>query len=78
MPGGDRSNLPDCYIHGSNLYSSHEGVLLRWLEVHHELYLSGSLSGQANQQNITNSSQGKRLTTFDNDLRNGLVLASLI
>jgi hypothetical protein len=41
MPLGDRSNLPDYYISGSNVYSPQEGVLIRWLEVHHELLISG-------------------------------------
>ena len=37
MPAnGDKTNLPDYYVYGSNLYSQQEGVLLRWLEVHQE------------------------------------------
>jgi membrane peptidoglycan carboxypeptidase len=77
MPGGDRSNLPDYYTHGSNLYSAQEGVLLRWLEVHNELYQSGGLNQPQQQQQIS-STPGQRLMTFDKDLRDGWFLATLI
>ena len=36
MPSGEKTTLPDYYLHGSNLYSREEGVLMRWLEVHYE------------------------------------------
>jgi hypothetical protein len=44
------------------LYSSYEGIILRWLEVNSEIVLNST----------------KRLTNFDEDLKNSLVYAACI
>lgn len=39
LPGCPPEKLivPDYYVNGSNLLSSNEGILLRWMELHYEL-----------------------------------------
>ena len=60
LPGisHDKMSVPEYYLDGSNLFSSAEGILLRWLEIHCE---------------ITKSHIAKRLAGFDVDLRDGNV-----
>lgn len=58
MPLSEKSNLPDSYVNGSNVYSQYEGVLLRWVEVHYELQHPNQLQ-----------SQSMRLMNFESDFR---------
>ena len=60
LPGisHDKMSIPEYYLDGSNLFSSAEGILLRWLEIHCE---------------ITKPHIAKRLAGFDVDLRDGHV-----
>ena len=54
---------------GSNLFSQSENLLLRWMEVHHEN--ETGCNKFFNKEII-------RLTNFDKDLRNSLVISSII
>lgn len=59
----DKATIPDYYLNGSNIYSQYEGILLRWLELNHE---------------IINPHQPLRITSFDKELATGHLIASLI
>jgi hypothetical protein len=59
----DRLVVQDYYLEGSNIFSTAECLLLRWLEVHLE----------AVRPNLT-----KRLLNFDEDVRDCLVFATAI
>ncbi|KAL4497051.1 hypothetical protein ABPG72_002207 [Tetrahymena utriculariae] len=59
----DKAVTPDYYLNGSNIYSQSEGVLLRWLELNHE---------------IINPHQPLRITSFDKELASGHLIANLI
>jgi len=54
--------IPDYYLKGSNILSSHEGLLIRWLELNYEKIYKIH----------------KRFTNFDSDLKDGVVFSSII
>ena len=60
LPGisSEKLSIPEYYLEGSNLFSSAEGILLRWLEIHSEIMKPNS---------------AKRLNDFDSDLKDGHV-----
>ncbi|CAM9334154.1 unnamed protein product [Discosporangium mesarthrocarpum] len=62
--GGTAKATQDPEMTGSNVYSVGEGVLLKWMSYHLE---------QANKTSIA-----RRVTTFDDDFKDGAVLCQLI
>jgi hypothetical protein len=54
--------MPDYYYQISNLYSEQEIIVISWLE----------------QLGLTFESQGQRIVNLDQDLKNGLVIASVL
>lgn len=66
LPGipSDKLQIPDYYLEGSNIYTSHEGILLRWMEVQCETLKPNSVP--------------TRIKDFSDSLRDGLVFANVI
>lgn len=66
LPGvpAEKSQIPDYYLEGSNIYSAHEGILLRWMELQCEL--------------LRPNAQPIRVKNFGDSLRDGVVLANVL
>ena len=66
LPGvpSDKSQIPDYYLDGSNIYSSQEGILIRWMEVQCEM--------------LRPNATPLRVKNFGDSLRDGVVLANVL